>query len=533
VSTSNSPDARIAANFAAFEEQVRRAKQNFADGNLEGASVAAALAAHVATGTHCGIFFSPRLERLLSAVGRKIGDGGGLGGRTWNRPYNRVLHVATEVHHSGGLTKMISRWISFDQIRVNSIALTQHRGPIPSHLSNSVAQSGGRIYHINRHIGGMFEWVRQLRRLACCHDVIILHTYCEDVIPLLAFAQPEHFPPVLLLNHADHLFWFGPSISHAIINLRDAAKELAATRRGIDPQRNLLMPTIVDPTVRTRSRSEAKQALGLDPERILLVSVARATKYRTMNGVTYADLHVPLLLEHPKAELVVVGAEAPEDWGPAIAAVDGRIRPLPNQPDPRAYYEAGDIYVDSYPFVSSTSMMEAAGYGLPPVTIFTAPDAARIFGINHVGLVGTALVARSDAEYAATLSRLISDESFRTGCGEAAREAIASMHAPPGWLTYLEAVYTRSMELPPLDNTILLRGDDIERPFFGEPDRRHEDMFKSDFPISGALMGYLGMVPMRQRWNYWNEMRREGAFKNSWQASTYLLPEWLKRVLKD
>ncbi|MFN3875643.1 MAG: aldehyde dehydrogenase family protein, partial [Flavobacteriales bacterium] len=45
-----------------------------------------------------------------------------------------------------------------------------------------------------------------------------------------------------------------------------------------------------------------------------------------------------------------------------------------------------DIYVDSYPFVSSTSMMEAAGLGVPLVSRFYGPREARIFAINHPGI---------------------------------------------------------------------------------------------------------------------------------------------------
>jgi hypothetical protein len=534
VSGRDSDSERIGANFAAFERHVICAQEHFSNHNLEAAAISAALAAHVATSTHCGIFWSPRLERLLNKIGRRISDTPApASDRDFKGPYKNVLHVCTQVHDPGGLTRMIIRWMSADKNRTNSIALTQHRGEIPKNLSLAVTRNGGRLYRINHCVGGIFEWARELRRLSRKHDVIILHIHCEDVIPLLAFAESKSFPPVLLLNHADHLFWFGPSISHAVLNLRDAAKDLAQSRRGIAPERNLLLPTIVDDTVRVRSRSEAKQALGFDPERILLVSVARSEKYRTMNGITYADLHVRLLRKYPEAQLVVVGASHPDDWAPAIAAVGGRICPVSKQSDPRPYYEAADIYVDSYPFVSSTSMMEAAGYGLPLVTIFKAPDAARIFAINHVGLVGRALVAKSDDEYVDTLSRLISDETFRTECGEAARDAITKIHASTGWLPSLEAIYTRSMGLPPLDNSSMLQDDILERPFFGEPDRRHEEIFRSDYPLSEHLKSYMGMVPGRQQWAYWRELRRSGAFANSRQAFRYLLPEWLKRVLTD
>jgi hypothetical protein len=58
-------------------------------------------------------------------------------------------------------------------------------------------------------------------------------------------------------------------------------------------------------------------------------------------------------------------------------------------------------------------------------------------------------------------------------------------------------------------------------------------MFKSDHPLSVDLKSYMGMVPARQQWIYWNELRREGAFENGWQAASYLAPEWLKRVVRD
>ena len=119
-----------------------------------------------------------------------------------------------------------------------------------------------------------------------------------------------------------------------------------------------------------------------------------------------------MLEKCPQAQLIVVGSGEPDDWKAAKARVGGRITGLSEVPDPKRYFEAADIYVDSYPFVSSTSMMEAAGYGLPAVTIFTLPDAARIFGINHVGLVGTSLVARSADAYDTMLERLVVDEAF-------------------------------------------------------------------------------------------------------------------------
>lgn len=525
--------ARIAANFARFDEDVKRAEAAFARGDLETAAFHAAIAATLATHKHCGIFASPRLERMLHEIGARVPDPEGAAYRFKpNAPFKKVLHVGTELASVGGLTRMISRWITADPERTNSLALTSHRGEVPQHLRDSVARSGGKIHRLNQTVGSEFDWVRDLRRLAREHDLVVLHIHCEDVIPLIAFAPAETLPPVLFLNHADHIFWLGPSVGHMVINLRDAATDISIERRGVEPKRNYLLPTIVDPTVRTRSREAAKQALGFAPEQTLLVSVARGAKYRTLNGKSFADMHVEVLKQHPQAHLVVVGSGDPEDWQAAKAAVGGRITGMPEMPDPKIYFEAADIYVDSFPFVSSTSMMEAGGYGSPLLTLFTYPDAARIFGINHVGLVGTALQATSLDEYDALLSRLITDLPFRAAAGEAARAAVESNHAPPGWNKFLEEAYALAAALPPQDYLKSKAHPDLETPRLDPPDSLHEDIFGYDYSVADIKKVYLGPLPLGQRLAMWSQMRKSGEISGLAESLRLLMPEWLKRKLQ-
>lgn len=523
---------RILSNFARFEAEVKLAEKAYASGELEMAAFYAATAATIATHTHCGVFASPRLESVLNAVGRRIVSGETAGNSGGKRAFKKVLHVGTELAAVGGLTRMISRWIDADADRINSLVLTQHRGDVPEHLTDAVQRSGGRIVKLNQTVGSRFDWVRALRRIACEHDVIVLHIHCEDVIPLLAFADEVGLPPVLFLNHADHLFWLGPSVSHMVINLRDAATDISVSRRGVEPRRNFLLPTIVDSTVRLRSRHDAKASLGLQSDTILLLSVARQAKYRSLDGMSFADRHVKLLEKHPQAQLIVVGSGEPEDWQAAKDRVNGRINGLPEQPDPQRYFEAADIYVDSYPFVSSTSMMEAGGYGLPLVTIFTLPDEARIFGINHVGLVGTSLVAKTVEEYDALLERFVVDPVFREQNGEAARRAVEGFHAPSGWHPHLEAAFRHAMDLPVRSGNWTAAAADIECPNLGPPDSLHQDIFGSEYSTAEIKMVYMGALPFRQRIALWSAMRKRGEILGLAASLRLLLPEWLKRTFK-
>jgi hypothetical protein len=523
--------ARIQKNFDEFEHYVSRAEGYLKQGELEAAAAHCAIASHLATRTHAGIFWSPRAEAILSEIGRRIPDPDAPAVRPRAREFKRILQVCTQVHQVGGHSKMLCQWVNADTTRTHSLVLTQHRGPTPKFVHDTFRRSGGKVEWLNHRPGGQIAWAKRLREIAKDFDLVILHTHCEDVVPVIAFAETEKYPPVLVLNHADHIFWYGPSICHLSINLRDAAQDLAIGRRGVAESRNILMPTLSESVKRTRSREEAKKEIGISPETILLVSAARKAKYRTMHGVTFADIHAPVLAKHPNATLLVCGAGDYPDWAPAKEACGGRIISLAETGNPKVYFEAADIYVDSYPFVSSTSMMEAAGYGLPMLTLFTAPDAARIFGINHVALVGTSQQARSFDEYRELLDRMISDKAWRQKLGQEGKEAVAREHNMPGWMRWLDAVYARAAELPMLDNREMLAAPD--RPYFGEPDCRHEDIFGGKWPSLYFLKSFVGMLPAHQHLAHWNEVRRAGGFRGPINATAHLVPEWMKRVVKD
>ena len=523
-------ERRLAKNFAEYESYVLKAQEFLDQGDLQTAAAYCAIASHVATQNHCGIFWSPRAEKVLNEIGRRLESPGPA--RPRPREIKRILQVCTQVSAVGGHTKMLCQWVRADKDREHTLVLTEHRGPSPQFVHDVFETSGGRkVEKLNHKPSSQIHWALRLREIAKDFDLVILHTHCEDIVPLIAFADPTKHPPVLVLNHADHLFWYGPSIAHLNINLRDAAQDISIGRRGIEPERNILMPTLAEGIVRTRSRDEAKRELGLDPDTILMVSAARRAKYRTMGGVTYADIHADVLRKYENVTLITVGAGQHDDWSPVQAEVGDRLRSIAETPNPKVYFEAADIYVDSFPFVSSTSLMEAAGYGTPLVTIFTYPQDARIFGINHVALVGNVMQATSFEEYRGMLSTLIEDAALREKLGNEARAAVQKEHNLPGWLRWMEAVYTRALELPTLDNQPMLQA--IEAPHFGEPDTRHEDIFGGSWPTIRVVMSYMGMMPAKQHWAHWKQVRRQGGFKSNAEAASYLFPEWLKRYVKD
>jgi hypothetical protein len=485
------------------------------------------MAVQVCAKVHAGLFWSPRIERTLDAIGRRLET---PPPRSSPRGVKRVLHVHTDGIYVGGSTKMLSLWLQADRGRHNDVAITWQHGRKPDFLLKAAAEAGGKVTFLDRLESGMVARARRLRKIAQDYDLIVTHLQPEDVSPLIAFAQPDLHPPVVILNLNDHIFWPGASICALNLNLREAALDLAVLRRGIAAERNTLLPTLAEAVHRKRSREEAKRALGIDPEVTLLVSVARWSKYRTMGARSYADIHAPILAARENAILIAVGPGEPEDWSAGIAATNGRIRGVTETPDPRPYLEAADIYLDSYPFISSTAMMEPAGYGLPMASLATHPPDARIFEINHLAI--SPLRPNSSEEngasfrdYEQIVLRLIDDRSFREAKGESARAQVVRHNNMPGWGEWLEKAYGRAIELPPLDNRALLAAEDDPR--FGEIDRRHQAIFPNKWDMEPLLADWLGMLPTRQRIEHWIKLKPELRRVNQ------LFPWTLKRRLVD
>src|SRR5438067_2243266 len=77
-------------------------------------------------------------------------------------------------------------------------------------VHDAVKTSGGELMALNP-AAPWIERARALRELARGYDAVVLHIHHHDPVPILAFADGDR-PPVVLFNHADHMFWLGSSI---------------------------------------------------------------------------------------------------------------------------------------------------------------------------------------------------------------------------------------------------------------------------------------------------------------------------------
>ncbi|UIE37513.1 glycosyltransferase [Leptodesmis sichuanensis] len=518
----------VSQNSQEFRKLVSQARDYLERSDYDTAAIYGEMAASYASSKHPGLFASPELEHILLTIGQQaIKTSPYIRKSTTSARFpEKILHVGTSMVSIGGHSKFLRRWINQDSNCSHSLVLTrQFPNEVPKLLSDAVSNSHGKIYTLNNYIGSIITWAKRLREIAVEADLVVLHIHNYDVIPILAFAVKEQCPPVAFLDHADHIFWLGASVSDVVISLRESAMQITRQRRGIEAKRNVLLPITLEPIQRTVSRKEAKQQLGLPEDSIVLLSIARAPKYKTINGISFADAHLPLLKQHSQTILLVVGAGDRRDWSDAIQQSGGRILSFNETENTSIYYQAADIYVDSYPFSSNTSLLEAGSYEIPLVSRFPYPsDACAILGADAPGLTNHLIYVQNLEEYTAVLSRLVQEEDHRSSLGKATRRKIVETHMEPDWQRFLNKVYASITTLPKRS----VFPHQIDQIVLDEPDVFLPRVFGSDKEINfGSMMQwYLPLMPFSTRFHHWLDLVKQ--HKIFQYPPSLLLPEWFR-----
>lgn len=208
-----------------------------------------------------GVYSSSILEKELSQIGNKIE----IKNSENSSADNKYLFVMTKANNIGGHSVLVNNWILWDKKNKYSIAFTEYgKEDVPFFLKKAVEASGGELYYL---YGSHYEKAKQLLKISLTFSKIILIQHMYDVIPNLAYCNPEFNIPVILYNHANFKFSFGYHISDMVLNLLEYDVKKTIIYRGVDESKSLILQF---PNAGEKIRDNNNECFSIDMKSICL-----------------------------------------------------------------------------------------------------------------------------------------------------------------------------------------------------------------------------------------------------------------------
>ena len=351
---------------------------------------------------------------------------------------NSVLHVLTETYVSGGHTRVVERWIELSpEGQTHSLITTENqKQDIPERLQKAIQDKNGTIIKLNDKMSDM-DKALELRKIASNYQYIILHTHMHDVIPVLAFGHPEFKRPVVLFNHADHLFWVGASIADTVAELRKFGSEISVNKRGIVNNQILGIPIDLK-EINTVDKNIARKKLKLSQNKKIILTFGRAKKYRPMGDLDFLKFAEQIIEEKDDIYIIAIGIKyrtLPE-WKKFAAKYKNRVKFLKSVPynELLNYIYASDIVIDSFPMSGGTALIDAISCNKP---VFSVHNPVQQMDY----LSETSALASNIKELKSKLYELLDNTDLQNANNEELKAALKSLNAKDVWLENLENIY--------------------------------------------------------------------------------------------
>jgi hypothetical protein len=420
-----------------FSRLVAKIDEKLLTGDRRAAAEWIQIAGHFAWFFNPGGFSSPQLDHLADRVFEEDGPS------PVQRHEARTLHVATSVSKTGGHSRLLLRWLELESGEAD-VVLTAQIGQVPEDLRAAVASTGGQLHLLNA--TDAYGKARELRAIAGRADIILLHTHPYDAVPFMAFPTATRTVTLAVVNHADHVFWTGASLADAVINIRAAGSKFSVTNRGVKASRSHVLPLpLFTPNQPPGSDREAvRRQLGVTPDQVLALSMAQAYKYQDRSGASFLNTYLPLVKTNPRLSLFVIGPEPIKNWRSSRTGSD-RVRALGPRLDTVALFDAADVYLDSFPFASLTSALEASVAGLPIVAVRS--NGGDIFSLDDPGLNESLSLAANGDIARGQLQGLIDSPTGRRELADQQKEAVLRHHCGQPWVQTWSALRTHIQDV--------------------------------------------------------------------------------------
>lgn len=437
---------QLVRNKQLFEKAVSRAQIALKNGKLNSVIAWAQIGADLACGRHPGFYTSVPLESLLLDVAYRLDERKEAKAidqkiclQHTSSDKKNVLHVMTEAYEVGGHTRLVSEWIrNTSDEAVHGVVTTAQQGPLPKDLSSIIA-NGGWYQSLKTFSPDLLTRSCLLRQLSRkWADVVVLHIHPSDALPIVAFGVSDG-PPVILFNHAGHMFWLGASVADVVADILPWQQKITLDRRGA--KNSKILPIPISKANTESDHEVAKKQFGIKNDTITLLTIGSEYKYTPFAGYDFVNTMVKILRRNSNVVLFAVGPRQQGRWAKASAIVGGRIRAmgLVDFSDLPAFYDVADIYVDSFPLAGGVALLEAGVRGIPIIGL-REQEAPNPNLSDDISLEKFDVYAPSLEAFTISLENMIAQPSLCSHKTTQIKESIEAKHCPPGWNNFLDDI---------------------------------------------------------------------------------------------
>lgn len=381
-----------------------------------------------------GYYYSKDLESFYVGIAQALNID------NYDVPYekNSFLHVMTEAYLTGGHTRVVERWINLsDKDQKHSVVLINNIGIYPELLQENVKSRNGEFYILEN--PNFLAKAVDLRKLGLNYEYIILHTHMYDPTATMAFGTDKFKRPVILFNHADHMFWIGKSIADIVADIK-TINTISKSRKNLDNTFKLGVP-IDNRTITLKNKDEARKLLGIPNDKKILLSIGSANKFDPVLGDSIVPFLKKILDSRKDVICYLMGpSQANEYWKNVNQETNGKIIPLGPIDYNKEYFDyinAADLIIDSYPMGGGTALMDCVMSGKPIISF------ESVFG-QFDYITKSQSICHNECDFIEKVLKVLNDEKYAKELSTELRTLFDEENSKKNWLKRLDELIEKT-----------------------------------------------------------------------------------------
>lgn len=376
-----------------------------------------------------GYYTNWGLERILKEVSQKVLQKNEIESSV-NVDKRQVLHVVTKVYKVGGHSKLLFNWIKKEKQSEHSVLATsltedELKEVCSYYLDNDLCNyiGLGKVGYISR--------AQKLLDIAQNYDLVLLHIHPNDIIPVVAFANSNMKVPVAFLNHADHTFWVGASITDILIQIREPNMTLDRERRQIENQ--FFIPIPID-DIQITNKENIRLAKSADM--FVLLSTGSDYKFTPTGNYNFFKAIYDVVSRHQNVIVYLAGVDENNIYYNEFK--HNRVQCLGTVDNLWEYELIADLYVEGFPMPSFTALLQPALRGVPFLLHYQPFQNFQLFVSNpEKGIT----YPSSLEDWHKRMDVLIVNKEYREQLAKKQYDYVWSTYASDKWLERVHAFY--------------------------------------------------------------------------------------------